>query len=96
MVRFAIAIIHNFVWYRNWAWKDRNTELSFLRQLILYNAATGLVDLIGNVSILWLLTTFLGIHYLIANILGMIAPPLVKFWLNDRLIFRENRHDSSN
>ena len=90
-----IAIIHNFILFRTWAWKDRPSDVPFFRQLIVYNAATGLVDLIGNVSILWLLSTYFNVYYLLANILGMIAPPFVKFWLNDKLIFRESRNDSA-
>jgi dolichol-phosphate mannosyltransferase len=94
MMAIEIAIIHNFVWYRNWAWRDRReqkTQLPFFRQLLLYNVATGLVDLLVNVSILWLLYRFFGVYYLIANIIGMILGPFIKFWLNDKIIFKEKR-----
>ena len=95
MMAIEIAIIHNFVWYRNWAWGDRREQqrerLPFFRQLLLYNVATGLVDLIVNVSILWLLYRVFGVYYLIANIIGMILGPFIKFWLNEKIIFKETR-----
>lgn len=95
MMAIEIAIIHNFIWMRYWAWRDRQDRPPFLKQLLLYNVATGAVDLAANVSVLWALSTFFGVHYLLANILGMAAGPFIKFWLNEKLIFREKRHDPS-
>jgi dolichol-phosphate mannosyltransferase len=94
MMAIEIAIIHNFIWYRNWAWADRREQsarLPFFRQLLLYNVATGAVDLLVNVSILWLLYRFFGVYYLVANIIGMILGPFIKFWLNEKIIFKETR-----
>jgi putative flippase GtrA len=90
VLAIEIAIVHNFVWFRCWAWKDRfaGQRISFLRQLVAYNAVTGAIDLTGNISVLWALTHFFGMHYLIANVLGMIAPPIAKFWLNEKVFFR--------
>jgi putative flippase GtrA len=86
--------VHNFIWLRFWAWGDRNENghrPPFLSQLLLYNAATGLVDLVVNVSILWLLYKVFGVHYLLANIAGMIMGPVFKYWLNDKIVFKEVR-----
>jgi dolichol-phosphate mannosyltransferase len=95
LMAIEIAIIHNFIWFRHWAWKDRQQKYHqpFFKQLFKYNIATGLVDLFSNVTILWVLSTFFHVHYLLANICGMIAGPFIKFWLNDKFIFREKRHD---
>lgn len=92
LLSIEIAIIHNFIWHRYWTWKDRKSDhpLPFLKQLIVYNLMTGLVDLVVNVTILWVLTTFFGVYYLIANIAGMIMGPFIKFWLNEKIIFKES------
>jgi putative flippase GtrA len=91
LMAIEIAIIHNFIWLRLWAWGDRDrSSQPFWKQLAVYNVATGAVDLVLNVSILWVLSTFLGVHYLLANILGMIMGPFAKFWLNDKVVFKEN------
>ena len=94
VMAIEIAIIHNFIWYRSWTWRDRPNKPPFFQQLIKYNIATGAVDFLGNVSVLWILATFLNIHYLLANILGMIAPPFIKFWLNEKVIFKASPDDS--
>ena len=93
LMAIEIAIVHNFFWHRHWTWRDRNGEedQSLLRQLLTYNLMTGSVDLVANVTVLWLLTTFLGIYYMIANIAGMIMGPFIKFWLNEKVIFRKRR-----
>lgn len=94
ILAIEIAILHNFLWLRWWAWRDRQHRPPFFKQLLVYNAATGAVDLAANVSVLWILSTFFGVHYLLANLLGMIAGPFIKFWLNEKLIFREVKHES--
>jgi putative flippase GtrA len=94
LLAIEIAIVHNFIGLRLWAWGDRQDHghrPPFFRQLLLYNAATGIVDLAVNVSILWLLYKLFGVHYLLANIAGMIMGPFFKFWLNDKIVFKEVR-----
>jgi len=84
MIAIEIAIVH-------WTWKDRNGngEKPFLLQLLTYNLMTGAVDLVANVTILWMLTTIFGVYYLISNIFGMIIGPFIKFWLNEKVIFKK-------
>ena len=90
LLAIEIAIIHNFMGLRHWAWRDRsNGNHSFFRQLLLYNVFTGAVDIVANVSVLWSLSTFFQVHYLLANALGMIAGPFIKFWVNEKVIFKK-------
>lgn len=90
MIAIECAIIHNFILHRHWTWKERNGyNTPFFKQLIIYNAMTGLVDFTVNVSVLFILTEFFGVYYMIANIVGMILGPLFKFWINDKVVFRK-------
>jgi putative flippase GtrA len=90
LMAIEIAILHNFVWLRHWAWRGRtNGNHSFFSQLLLYNLCTGAVDVVANLSILWCLSTFFHVHYLLANLLGMIAGPFIKFWVNEKIVFKE-------
>lgn len=90
ILAIEIAILHNFIWYRYWAWRDRREEnyQPFWPQFLKYNLATGSVDFLVAVPTLWALSTFLKIHYLAANLLAMILPPIIKFYLNEKHIFK--------
>ena len=90
VISIEIAIVHNFIWHRHWTWRDRNVQNppSFIKQLLVYNIMTGLVDLSINVIVLWALTTIFGVYFMIANVFGMIMGPCFKFWINEKFIFR--------
>ncbi|MBU0518750.1 GtrA family protein [bacterium] len=90
LLAIEIAIIHNFLWHRYWTWNDRNGEnpKSFFKHLLIYNSMTGLVDLVANITVLWSLTTFAGVHFMISNLCGMMLGPFIKFWLNEKVIFK--------
>ena len=85
-----LAILHNFTWHYFTTWRDRvrHTVKDYLLRLAGYNAATASIDFLVNLSVLWILTRFLGIHYLVANLIGMACGPLLKFFVNEWLIFR--------
>jgi dolichol-phosphate mannosyltransferase len=91
------ALIHNFIWLRYWVWGDRSTSgrPPFWRQLAVYNLATGAADLLVSIPLLWLLYKVAGVPYLLANLAGMIVGPFLKFGLNDKLIFKEERNAST-
>lgn len=90
LLAIEIAILHNFLALRGWAWRDRmnGRQQPFFRQLLLYNAFTGAVDVVANLSILWVLFAVFHVHYLLANLLGMITGPFIKFWVNEKIIFK--------
>lgn len=83
------AIIHNFVWYYFWTWSDRveYTFRDFFHLLVKYNILTAAIDFIIRLSILWVLTEYFGIHYLISDIIGMFIAPIIKYITNDAYIF---------
>ena len=88
------AIIHNFTWHYFITWKERvaGTPRDYFARLVRYNLITASIDFTVNLGILWGLTTFAGVHYLIADILGMLAGPFFKFLTNEFLIFKRERH----
>ena len=88
-----IAIIHNFTWHYFFTWKDRvaGNPRDYFSRLLRYNLVTASIDFIVNLGILWGLVTFAGVHYLLADLAGMVAGPLFKFVANERLIFKRDR-----
>ncbi|MCD6417444.1 GtrA family protein [bacterium] len=89
-----LAIIHNFTWHFFVTWKDRvkRNLKDYIIRLLKYNAVTASIDFTVNLGILWLLTTYFDVHYLLADIIGMIAGPLFKFIANEFLVFRRKKH----
>ncbi|MFQ6673462.1 MAG: GtrA family protein [Fidelibacterota bacterium] len=85
-----LAIVHNFIWHYFFTWRDRvgQSPTDFFSRLIQYNVVTASIDFLVNLSVLWTLTHYFGIHYLLADMAGMLGGPVIKFLANEFLIFR--------
>lgn len=86
-----LAIIHNFNWFyfRLWRGRVQRSPRDYFLRLIKYNLATASIDFIVNLGILYYLNTYCGFHYLVADIIGMLAGPIFKFTMNEFVIFRK-------
>jgi dolichol-phosphate mannosyltransferase len=73
------TIVHNFIWHERWTWIDRTKNLN------------GVISLVGNLGIMWLLVSKLGWHYLVANFIAIIICSMVNFLVSDRLVFHSSR-----
>lgn len=88
-----IAIIYNFTLYYYVTWGERRTKgtLHFFRQLIRFNAITVFIDFAVRLTLLWLLTEKLAIHYILADMIGMTIAPLFKYYANEHIIFQKQK-----
>ena len=88
-----IAIIHNFIWHYYLTWRGRvhHTKKDFFQRFLKYNLVTASIDALVNLGILWSLAHFLNVHYLFADILGMLPGPIFKFLSNEFIIFRKSK-----
>jgi len=84
------AIIHNYTWHYFVTWRDRvgHTIKDYAVHLVEYNLIISSIDFIINLGILWFLSTYLGVHYLLANLLGMVGGPIFKYVFSDLVIFK--------
>jgi len=84
------AIIHNFTWHYFHTWRERvaHTPRDYFSRLLKYNAVVASIDFAINLTVLYVFTNFLGMNYLLANIIGMSGGPIFKFLANEHLIFR--------
>ncbi len=91
------AIVHNFTWHYFFTWRDRvdRTAKDYFLRLVRYNLVTASIDFVVNLGILWALTTYAGVHYLVAHLAGMLAGPVFKFFANEFLIFRRGKDEES-
>lgn len=75
-----VAIVHNFVWNHRWTFGRRALALvPFLR----FNTVS-LAGLVIATSILWVLVTLGGLHYLVANAAGVGVATCWNFLVNLR------------
>jgi putative flippase GtrA len=84
----AAALIHNFAWHRAWTWADRPmTRARTARAFARFVAATGLVSLTGNVTVVALLVSAAGVDVLAANVAAVALCGLVNYRIGDRVVF---------
>jgi putative flippase GtrA len=84
------AVLHNFFWHEHWTWADRTKDCNgcFLRRLLSFHIANGLISLTGNLALMQLFVGRLRLHYLPANFLAVGICALLNFVAGDRVVFR--------
>ncbi len=86
-VAVETAVLHNFICHWCWTWSDRARGGGFFARLIRFNVTNGLVSLAVNVVLMALLQNVLGVHYLLANLAGVLCSSAANFILGDRVVF---------
>lgn len=84
------AILHNFAWHERWTWRDRvvgsSREAAYVR-LMKFNAASGLISIVGNVAFTTAFVELIGAPVLLSNVSAIICLTLLNFMAADRLAF---------
>ena len=83
------AILHNFAWHERFTWGDRTHSLhgGSMARLLKFNFTTGLLSIGGNLLLMSLFVSALGLHYLPANLLTIAACSIANFVVSDRAVF---------
>jgi len=89
LIATEMAVLHNFFWHLRWTWADRPASVaeSFAR-LVWFNLTNGAVSLVGNLLMMTLLTGWLKVPYVTANLASIGACCLVNFVLSEGFVFR--------
>jgi len=91
------AVLHNFVCHWCWTWSDRvGGPHEFLRRLVRFNVTNGAVSLVVNVALMAFLQNVLGVHYLVANLAGVLCSSIANFMLGDRVVFARSASRGAN
>jgi len=84
VIAVEVSIISNFVLNDLWTWRDRRDPglINFLKRLASFNVicAGGMVI---NTAVLWVLTSFLHIYYMVSALFGIAAATLWNYWMNN-------------
>ncbi len=85
------AVLHNFYWHERWTWIDRTrgNARGIFGRLTRFHLANGLISILGNVALMWLLVSKLRLHYFLSNLVAIGACSIVNFLASDRLVFRK-------
>jgi putative flippase GtrA len=86
------AILHTFLWHPRWTWRDRPSlsPRSTLARLARFHAFNGAISLVGNVSIVALLTP-LDIPPVTASAIAIAVCSLVNFMTSEMVVFKTAR-----
>ena len=90
-----LAIIHNFTWHYFFTWRERIAEhhiSDYLKRLFRYNLITASIDFPVNLSLLYIFTHFVGIHYVPAKFMALACGFVLKYIANEKIIFRHRKH----
>jgi len=84
IVAIELSILTNFLWNHRWTWRDRPlaTRGALLLRLGKFNLSTGLVAFVVNWGILVVLTEHAGLHYQVANLIGIAFGAVANFTIS--------------
>jgi dolichol-phosphate mannosyltransferase len=90
VLAIALAMINNFIWNDIWTWRGKGEPgiKPFFVRLLKFCLVASLAGYVGNLGILWFLTHFFGLHYMISNVFGIAVGTLVNYFLNNYWTFK--------
>ncbi len=88
------AILHNFLWHRRWTWSDRGPQRT-ARRLVRFHATVGGVSLGGNLVLMTLFVSALGLPVLPSNLASVACCGVFNYLSCDRWVFRLSTRPTS-
>jgi putative flippase GtrA len=86
-----LTLLHNFVWHLHYTWRDRRVSDTRLRQLARFHLSSGLVSMLGNLTLMRLLVHEAHLPLLVSNIIAIICCSVANFCLGNKWAFAEPR-----
>ncbi len=88
LVATELAVVHNFIWHVRWTWMDRAAmPAQMLGRFVRFNLTNGAVSLAGNASLVALLTDWMNVPYIAANLAGIAVCCILNFLLSELFVF---------
>ncbi len=84
VIAIEASILSNFLINNYWTWRDSH-EKSFGKRLFQYHSVSFVAGLVNYVILVSL--THMGIHHLLANLIGIAIATLINFILNNHWTF---------
>ncbi|NUO83665.1 GtrA family protein [candidate division KSB1 bacterium] len=83
-----LSILNNFLWNYHWTFVDRQSPRAsaWLPALFKYHLAVSAAA-VSNFAVLWLLHQRFGVHYLTANVLGILFGFVLNYLFSEHWVF---------
>ena len=90
VLAIALAMISNFIWNDLWTWRDRGEPgfKAYLTRMAKFILVSSIAAYIGNLGVLWILTHFFDVHYLISNLIGIAIGTILNYSVNNFWTFK--------
>ncbi|MEK6843469.1 MAG: GtrA family protein [Candidatus Micrarchaeota archaeon] len=82
------GIIWNFLWHDNWRWKNRKKSASVFKRFLSFEAIY-VVSQAANVSLLFVFTEYLKIHYILSLLAAIGLTFIYNYVMNHKFTFKE-------
>jgi dolichol-phosphate mannosyltransferase len=84
-----ISLIFSFFVYKIWVWSERNWRIKqvFFYQIPLYHVSAG-ISVITRSLILFPILDWLGVHYSINTLFGILVGAVINYKLSDKIVFK--------
>jgi putative flippase GtrA len=87
-VAVECAVLHNFIWHEFFTWRDKAPFRSGVPgRLFRFHLANGMISIMGNLAITWVLVEQARCPYLLANAISVAICSVVNFVAGDRFVF---------
>jgi putative flippase GtrA len=86
LIAVETTVVHNFFWHERYTWADRRGGAS-LRRLAKFNLSNGAISIVGNLALMKLFSTLIGLNYLVANALSIACCSVLNFIVSDFFVF---------
>jgi dolichol-phosphate mannosyltransferase len=90
IIAIECSILTNFVFNLLWTWGDRKNEESIWTKFLRYHIGVAGTAFLCNYLILIGLTEWLGIQYLISNLVGIGVGTIANYLISDRWTFKKS------
>ncbi|MDB5058638.1 MAG: hypothetical protein JWO59_2110 [Chloroflexi bacterium] len=86
-----VTIVTNFIMNDVWTFRGVHSRLSWPERLLRYNAVA-LGGMLITLAVLAMLTLWVGLHYLVANLIAIATATIWNYVVNFRLTWRVHLH----
>ena len=90
VLAIALAMINNFIWNDLWTWRDRRTPGSkaYFIRMAKFITVSSIAAYVGNLGVLWILTHFFHLYYMISNLFGIAVGTVMNYSVNNFWTFK--------